>query len=234
MVPLLLGLLIFIAPVNPGFYSRGEIVASATKEPPFLDKQVPWVDSLMGQMTLDEKIAQLLMVQAYSNRDPSHLDDLKDLVKKEKVGGIIFFQGGPLRQAHMTNALQLHSDIPLLIGMDAEWGLDMRLDSVIRYPRQMELGAVRNNLLIYRFGQEVAQQLKQLGVHMNFAPVADINNNPGNPVINTRSFGEERKQVADKVMHVSRGCSLKAFSLPQSIFQDMAIPRPIHIMTFRS
>ena len=199
MVLLLLGLLIFIAPVNPGFYSRGEIVAAATKKPPFLEKQVPWVDSLMGEMTLDEKIAQLLMVQAYSNRDPSHLEDLEDLVKKEKVGGIIFFQGGPLRQAHMTNALQTLSEVPLLIGMDAEWGLDMRLDSVIRYPRQMELGAVRNNMLIYRFGQEVAQQLRQLGVHMNFAPVADINNNPNNPVINTRSFGEERKQVADKV-----------------------------------
>lgn len=194
-----LGLLLFIAPVNPGFYSQGEIVAAAEKEPPFLAARVAWVDSVIGQMTLEEKIAQLLMVQAYSNRDPAHLEDLKSLVKKEKIGGIIFFQGGPVRQAHMTNALQELSDVPLLIAMDAEWGLGMRLDSVIRYPRQMELGAIRNDMLIYRFGQEIAQQLKELGVHMNFAPVADINNNPGNPVINTRSFGEDRKQVAEKV-----------------------------------
>lgn len=199
IVPLFLGLQMFMAPVNPGFHSKGEIIAAAAKAPAFLSANVSWVDSVMGQMTLEEKIAQLLMVQAYSNRDPSHLDDLLALVKKDKVGGIIFFQGGPLRQAHMTNALQKHSDVPLLIAMDAEWGLDMRLDSVIRYPRQMELGAIRNNMLVYRFGQELAQQLKALGVHMNFAPVADINNNPGNPVINTRSFGEEPLQVAAKV-----------------------------------
>lgn len=199
IVLLFLGSLLCIAPVNPGYYSQGDIVDAAGKEPPFLIEETAWVDSLMAQMTLEEKIAQLLMVQAYSNRDASHIEELKELVQKEKIGGLIFFQGGPVRQANMTNALQEISEVPLLIAMDAEWGLDMRLDSVIRYPRQMELGAIRNNMLIYRFGQEMARQLKELGVHMNFAPVADVNNNPGNPVINTRSFGEDRKNVAEKV-----------------------------------
>jgi beta-glucosidase-like glycosyl hydrolase/CubicO group peptidase (beta-lactamase class C family) len=199
IIPFFLGLQMFMAPVNPGFYSDDEGIAAAVNAPAFLSANHSWVDSVMGQMTLEEKIAQLLMVQAYSNRDPAHLDELMELVEKHKVGGIIFFQGGPVRQAHMTNVLQRHADIPLLIAMDAEWGLGMRLDSVISYPRQMELGALRDNRLIFRFGQELAQQLKDLGVHMNFAPVADINNNPGNPVINTRSFGESPGQVAARV-----------------------------------
>jgi beta-glucosidase-like glycosyl hydrolase/CubicO group peptidase (beta-lactamase class C family) len=199
IIPLFLGLQMFMAPVNPGFYSEGEIIDAAANAPAFLSANHSWVDSVMGQMSLEEKIAQLLMVQAYSNRDLSHLDELKELVEKHKVGGIIFFQGGPLRQAHMTNVLQESADVPLLIAMDAEWGLGMRLDSVISYPRQMELGAIRDNRLIFRFGQELAQQLKDLGVHMNFAPVADVNNNPGNPVINTRSFGEVPEQVAGRV-----------------------------------
>jgi len=201
LIHLLVGLLFAVSPANPGFLSSDEIVEDVRIDPPFLSADTAWVDSLMSVMSLDDKIGQLLMVQAYSNRDASHLDELLTMVKKWKIGGIVFFQGGPVRQALMTNTLQEASDIPLLVAMDAEWGLGMRLDSVISYPRQMMLGALRNNNLIYRMGKDIGSQLKELGVHMNLAPVADINNNPDNPVINTRSFGEDRKRVSDKLTY---------------------------------
>ncbi|MCF8346934.1 MAG: serine hydrolase, partial [Bacteroidales bacterium] len=200
-----MGLLFAVSPANPGFLSSDEIVENITIDPPFLSSDTVWVDSLMNVLSLEEKIGQLMMVQAYSNRDAAHLEELLTMVDKWKIGGVIFFQGGPVRQALMTNALQEASEIPLLVAMDAEWGLGMRLDSVISYPRQMMLGALRNNNLIYRMGQDIGSQLHDLGVHMNFAPVADINNNPGNPVINTRSFGEDRYRVSDKLTYYFTG-----------------------------
>jgi beta-glucosidase-like glycosyl hydrolase/CubicO group peptidase (beta-lactamase class C family) len=156
-------------------------------------------------MTTDEKIGQLFMVAAYSNRGEEHLNELKTLVRESKIGGLIFFQGGPVRQAKMTNSLQSESDIPLWIGMDAEWGLGMRLDSTISYPRQMTLGAIENDTLIYEMGAEIARQCRRLGVHINFAPVVDVNNNPENPVINSRSFGENKLWVTKKAKAYMRG-----------------------------
>ncbi len=204
-IPTILGLLFLVSAVNPGYLSSGEIAAGSTKDPPFLTVSNIWVDSLMDQMTLDEKIAQMIMVQAYSDKDESYQNDLLKLVKRYKIGGVVFFTGGPVRQAQLTNRLQAASECPLLVAMDAEWGLDMRLDSVIKYPRQMELGAIRNNQLIYQLGRDFGTQLRELGVHMNFSPVADINNNPANPVINTRSFGEDRDDVTSKVVALFSG-----------------------------
>ena len=157
-----------------------------------------WIDSVMNSMSLREKIAQLFMVAAYSNRDQSHVDEIAELVQNENIGGLCFFQGGVVRQANLTNYYQSLSKVPLFISMDAEWGLGMRLDSSISYPRQMMLGAMDDNRLIYHMGSDVARQLKALGVHINFAPVVDVNNNPNNPVINTRAFGENKEMVAQK------------------------------------
>ena len=157
-----------------------------------------WVDSVMNSLTLREKIAQLFMVAAYSNRDQEHVDEIMELVTEQRIGGLCFFQGGPVRQANLTNQYQQAANVPLLISMDAEWGLGMRLDSAISYPRQMMLGAMADNRLIYHMGADIAKQLKRLGVHINFAPVIDVNNNPQNPVINTRAFGEEREAVTQK------------------------------------
>ena len=168
------------------------------RTPKFLKSDTVWVNSLINKMDLDEKIAQLLMVAAYSNRDESHAKELDELVKKYNVGGLIFFQGGPVRQAILTNRFQKMSKVPLLIAMDAEWGLDMRLDSTISYPHQMMLGALQDDNLIYKMGYDFGKQLKRLGVHINFAPVADVNNNPENPVINHRSFGENQNKVSVK------------------------------------
>ncbi len=164
-----------------------------------------WVDSVMRTMNDDQKIGQLFMVAAYSNRDSAHFKEISKLITNYHIGGLCFFQGGPLRQSQQTNLYQAKAKIPLLISMDAEWGLSMRLDSVVRYPKQMALGAISDNQLIYDFGKETARQCKRIGVHLNFAPVLDVNNNPKNPVINDRSFGEDKYKVAAKGIEYMRG-----------------------------
>ncbi|MEZ5014107.1 MAG: glycoside hydrolase family 3 N-terminal domain-containing protein [Chitinophagales bacterium] len=167
-------------------------------EVPFYDRNYPWVDSLMESMTLDQKIGQLFMVAAYSNKDAAHVSSINKLISDYGIGGLIFMQGGPARQVKLTNDYQQLSEIPLLIAMDAEWGPAMRLDSVISFQRQLTWGAMRDDSLVYAAGDVIAKQLKRLGVHVDFAPVVDINNNPANPVIGDRSFGEDRQNVALK------------------------------------
>lgn len=179
---------------------------SAQQRPIFYDHdKKAWVDSVFQSMTPDERLAQLFMVAAYSNRDSAHIKELEKLIREEKIGGLIFFQGGPVRQATMCNYLQDASDVPMLIAMDAEWGIGMRLDSTIDYPRQMTLGAIQNDKLIEDFGAEVARQMKRMGMHINFAPVVDVNSNAANPVIGTRSFGENKIAVSQKGIAYMKG-----------------------------
>ncbi|GAA4447080.1 glycoside hydrolase family 3 N-terminal domain-containing protein [Nibrella saemangeumensis] len=174
--------------------------------PSFLRSPSQWADSVFNAMTPDERIAQLIMVAGYSNRTPVYEDSLVNLVKQYKLGGVVFFQGGPVRQARLTNRLQAVSSVPLFIAMDAEWGLAMRLDSTVRYPYQMTLGAMQgHDDLIYRMGVDFARQARRLGVQINFAPVADVNNNPNNPVINFRSFGEDKEAVVRKSLAYMKG-----------------------------
>ncbi|HAH25563.1 MAG TPA: serine hydrolase [Prolixibacteraceae bacterium] len=171
----------------------------AQENPPFLKKTSdPWVDSLMNKLSLDQKIGQLFMIQAYSNLKNPNTEDLIKLVNHFQVGGIIFMQGGPVAQAKMSNKLQQQSNVPLLVAIDAETGLGFRLDSTLNYPVQMALGAITSDSLIYKMGYEIGQQCRLLGIHMNMAPVCDINTNPDNPIINFRSFGEDKRQVARK------------------------------------
>ncbi|MBK8345577.1 MAG: hypothetical protein IPL12_21205 [Bacteroidetes bacterium] len=165
---------------------------------PYFDQNYPWVDSLMQVMTIDQKIGQLFMVAAYSNKDAAHVKEVETLIKKYQLGGLIFMQGGPARQVKLTNNYQSMSKVPLLIAMDAEWGPAMRLDSVISFQRQLTWGAMNNDSTVYEVGTIIAQQLKRLGVHVNFAPDIDINNNYKNPVIGDRAFGEDKYNVALK------------------------------------
>ncbi len=167
--------------------------------PPFINEDcLNWADSVLDRMSVNEKIGQFFMIDAYSIKDEDHMKEVAGIIKKYKVGGVMFLKGSPSRQAEMTNYFQKVSKIPLLIAMDAEWGLAMRLDSTIKYPEQMMLGAIQDNYLIYEMGRDIASQLKRIGVHINFAPVIDINNNPQNPVINSRSFGEDKYNVTYK------------------------------------
>lgn len=160
------------------------------------DKREQWVNQKLSNLDLEQKIAQLFMIAAYSNKDEAHYKEIDNFISKYKIGGLIFFQGTPAKQAELTNRYQAKANIPLLIAMDAEWGLGMRLKNSISYPRQMILGAMNDSLAIYDLGKEVARQCLRLGVHVNFAPVIDVNSNPKNPVIGTRSFGENKYKVA--------------------------------------
>ncbi len=163
-----------------------------------LSQQNHWVDSVFKKLNRHNRIAQLLMVRAHTNLGKSYEDSVANVIQKEHIGGLVFFQGGPGRQAALTNRYQKLSRIPLLVAMDGEWGLGMRLDSTISFPYQMTLGAIRNNNLIYKMGQFVAKDFKRMGMQMNFAPDMDVNNNPNNPVIGFRSFGDNKYNVAKK------------------------------------
>lgn len=167
--------------------------------------QIKWVDTLMSKMTIDEKIGQLFMVQAYSNKDERHSNFIEGLIEKHNIGGLIFMQGTPEKQARLNNKYQSISKIPLLIGFDGEWGLDMRLKNTYRFPWNMTLGAIQNNKLIEDFGKQVGKHCKRLGIHINFAPVVDININPQNPIIGNRSFGESRENVTKKASAFIKG-----------------------------
>ena len=167
--------------------------------------QWAWADSVLATLSLEEKIGQLFMVSTYSNRNERDYAYTESLIKKYHLGGLIFFQGNAPTQARLTNRYQNASRVPLLIGMDAEWGLGMRLDDAMSFPKQITLGAVEDNELIEKMGYEIGMQCKRLGVHINFAPVADINTNPENPVINYRSFGESKEKVAEKAAAYARG-----------------------------
>lgn len=165
-------------------------------QPPFYDTNTVWVDSLMQLLTPEQRIAQLFMVAAYSNKGEEHKNEIATLIQDYHIGGLMFMQGGPVRQAQLTNYYQCISNTPLMIAQDAEWGLSMRIDSTLRFPWQMTLGAIQDEALVYEMGTEIARQCKRLGVHINFAPVVDVNSNPNNPIINNRSFGEDPQSVA--------------------------------------
>ncbi|WP_375416617.1 glycoside hydrolase family 3 N-terminal domain-containing protein [uncultured Hymenobacter sp.] len=157
--------------------------------------EMAWVDSVFNSLTPDQRLGQLFMVATYSNRERAHADRIERLVRSQNIGGVMFLQGGPKRQALITNRLQAAAKVPLLIAIDAEWGLDMRLDSSLHFAKQMTLGAMDDEKYVYQMGRDIARKLRALGVHISFAPVIDVNSNPDNPVIGNRSFGENQDRV---------------------------------------
>lgn len=155
-----------------------------------------WTDSVFNSLNDDQKIAQLMVIRAHSNLGADHIAKVVNDIQKYNVGALCFFQGGPVRQANLTNYYQSIAQTPLMITIDGEWGLGMRLDSVKKFPYQLTLGAMDDQNLVYRMGLAVGEQCKRIGVHVNYAPVVDINNNPDNPVIGFRSFGEDKEKVS--------------------------------------
>lgn len=166
-----------------------------------------WVDSIFDTMTMDEKIGQLFMVVA----DPksTYNTRINRNIKEQKIGGVLFSGGELMDQAKSTNLYQSNSKIPLFISFDGEWGLSMRLKDTPRFPKNMMLGAIQDNKWLELYGEEMGRECEELGVHINFAPVLDINVNPANPVINTRSFGENPKLVTDKGLAYASGLEKK-------------------------
>ncbi len=179
----------------------------AQKQPDFLiNHNQGWVDSVFNSMTLDQKVGQLLMPRGNFSGQSYKPEIIYDWIEKYHIGGVAFFAGQPTAQARIVNRSQELSKIPLLIGADYEWGLAMRLDSTVRFPYQLALGAMPDNeALIERMGAEIGRQCQRLGVHVNYAPVVDVNVNPNNPVINFRSFGEDKNAVANKALAYMKG-----------------------------
>ena len=169
------------------------------------DSETRWTDSIYNKMSLKEKLGQLFMIAAYSNKDSVHENKIKAQIDTYKIGGVIFFQGGPVRQAKLTNEYQAKAKVPLFIGLDAEWGLSMRLDSTYVFPWNMTLGAIQDLDLIEKTGRQMGAEAKRMGIHFNFAPVLDINTNPKNPIIGNRSFGESKTNVGNKAIALMKG-----------------------------
>ena len=167
--------------------------------------QEKWVDSVYSSMNLVQKVGQLFVVQAFSNKGVSHSKKISNEIINNAIGGLIFSNGSPKKQINLTNSYQDISNIPLLIGMDAEWGLSMRLDSTFSFPWNMTLGAIKDNMLIKQVGSRIAAHCKRIGVNFNFAPVVDINTNPNNPIIGNRSFGESIENVSLKSLNFMKG-----------------------------
>jgi beta-N-acetylhexosaminidase len=181
-------------------------IAFGQSDPPFIKyMDHPWVDSVLKTLTPDQEIAQCIWIACLQDNGIEDEVAVSDMIRKYGIGGIIFFHGTAEKQAELTNYYQAISKVPLLICLDAEWGAGMRLDNVEKFPFQMTLGAINNDSLIYKFGEAVACQFKRLGMHVNLAPVADININPLNPVINYRSFGQNREEVAAKCIQYMKG-----------------------------
>lgn len=187
---------------------KDTVVYNKTEKKTFFkdtDRETAWVDSIYNKMSIREKIGQLFMISAYSNKDSLHTKQVNDLVQNYKVGGVIFFQGGPVRQAKLTNLYQSKVKVPLFVAIDGEWGLGMRLDSTYTYPWNMTLGAIQDLSLIEKVGENIATENKRIGIQFNFAPVLDINTNPKNPIIGNRSFGEDKVNVSNKAIALMKG-----------------------------
>lgn len=181
-------------------------INAQSSDPPFIKyMNHPWVDSVLNTLSIDQQIAQCIWVAAWSDKDVSHAVEITNLINKYGIGGLVFFQGTAEKQAELTNYYQKISRVPLLISLDAEWGIGMRLSDVEKFPYQMTLGAIKDDSLIYQMGKAVASQFKREGIQVNLAPDADINNNPKNPIINYRSFGENRENVSLKAIMYMKG-----------------------------
>lgn len=177
------------------------------QEKPFTptSSQAKWADSVLKTLPLRKQIGQMMMVAVWSNKGAEHIDETEKLIYQYDIGGLCFFQGHPLKQAYQANYYQQISAIPMLVSMDAEWGLAMRLKMLPKFPYQMTLGATGDEQLIFNTGKAMGLQCKRLGVHISFSPVADINTNPANPIIGFRSFGASPEKVSRYASIMNQG-----------------------------
>lgn len=184
------------------------IISSSLFAPPIeqsYNEHGTWVENTFDSLSVDERIAQLFMIEVRPSYGAKHLANVEATINRHQVGGIIFFKGNPTQQVQLTNKYQNLSKTKMLVAIDGEWGLAMRLSNTISYPYQLGLGGIKDEKSIYEMGKEIGRQCKRMGIHVNFAPVIDINNNPNNPVINYRSFGENPDNVCSKGWAYAKG-----------------------------
>lgn len=172
------------------------------------DAETRWVDSVYNSLTVEQRVAQLICMRA-NQPDKPFYDDVAKYIKKYNIGGVCFFRAEAEAQVKQTNDWQALAQTPLMVSIDAEWGLAMRVKKTLAYPYQMTLGAVTDDKLIYEMGQQVAEQCRRMGIHVNFAPVVDVNSNPANPIIGMRSFGEDPQKVGEKGVAYAQGMQSK-------------------------
>lgn len=171
-----------------------------------LDKKAAkYADSLYAKLSMDERIGQLYIVALYTNKDPNHISGVRKLVEQERIGGIILMQDDAEQEIALVNEFQKKSRVPMLFGMDAEWGLYQRIKTAHKFPWAMTLGAIQDNNLVYEMASKIAEDAKKMGIYWNFAPVVDVNTNPKNPIIGNRSFGSDVQNVIAKALAYAQG-----------------------------
>lgn len=171
-----------------------------------LDKKAAkYADSLYAKLSMDERIGQLYIVALYTNKDQNHISGVRKLVEQERIGGIILMQDDAEQEIALVNEFQKKSRVPMLFGMDAEWGLYQRIKTAHKFPWAMTLGAIQDNNLVYEMAFKIAEDAKKMGIYWNFAPVVDVNTNPKNPIIGNRSFGSDVQNVIAKSLAYAQG-----------------------------
>lgn len=181
------------------------------------DAESRWVDSVYNSLTLEQRVAQLICMRA-NNPDKPFDANVAKYIKKYNIGGVCFFRADAEAQVKQTNEWQAMAQTPLMVSIDAEWGLGMRVNKTLSYPYQMTLGAISDDELIYEMGQQVAEQCQRMGIHVNFAPVADVNSNAANPIIGMRSFGENPQMVGEKATAYALGMQSKGLTTTMKHF----------------
>ena len=170
-----------------------------------LKKANDWVDKTYSSLSQDEKLGQLFIVALYTNKGEDFINNVRNIVINEKIGGIILMQDDAEREINLVNEFQSKSKVPLMIGMDAEWGLYQRIATARKFPWAMTLGAIQDKNLIKEMSAKIAEDCHRMGINWDFAPVVDVNTNPNNPIIGNRSFGSEVENVVNSAMAYSNG-----------------------------
>ena len=173
--------------------------------PQQIKKANQWVDNTYQSLSQDEKLGQLFIVAVYTNKDEAHINSVRNIVINDKIGGLILMQDDAAREINLVNEFQKKSKIPLMIGMDAEWGIFQRIASAHKFPWAATLGAIQDKNLITEMSAKIAEDCKRMGINWDFAPVVDVNTNPNNPIIGNRSFGSEVTNVVSSAMAYSNG-----------------------------
>lgn len=194
--------LFIVALINPKVKAQYQ-PKNASKED--LKKAQQWVDKTYKNLSQDEKLGQLFIVALYTNKGEDYINQVRNIVTNDKIGGLILMQDDAAREISLVNEFQQKSKVPLMIGMDAEWGLYQRIATAHKFPWAMTLGAIQDKNLVYQMAAKIAEDCHRMGINWDFAPVVDVNTNPDNPIIGNRSFGSEVSNVISSALSYSNG-----------------------------
>ena len=170
-----------------------------------LKKANDWVQKTYNSLSQDQKLGQLFIIALYTNKGEDYINNVRNIVVNEQIGGLILMQDDAAKEINLVNEFQTKSKVPLMIGMDAEWGIFQRIATAHKFPWAMTLGAIQDKNLITEMAAKIAEDCKRMGINWDFAPVVDVNTNPDNPIIGNRSFGSEVSNVVHSGLAYSNG-----------------------------